>query len=143
MKVNLLFRAGPKKELIEVLAKWYVRKFGLTKSKYTLNVLLNQSPLMYGPHELGAVVDVRGYDIYIRIRSTLDKFKLIKTFGHEMVHVKQIAKGQLKAEERSFLWRGKRYPLTTRYSNRPWEIEAMSKEEILYRQVREHFRIYD
>lgn len=58
------------------------------------------------------------------------------TLAHEMVHVKQMAKGTLKSTKTgAHLWAGKRYGKQTAYLDRPWEIEAFSKQELILRRV--------
>lgn len=53
------------------------------------------------------------------------------TLAHEMVHLKQFAKGELKVDHSKW----KNQPINTdeiEYSDLPWEIEACSKEFVLY-----------
>jgi len=58
------------------------------------------------------------------------------TLAHEMVHVKQMAKGILKSTKQgAHLWAGKKYSKKTEYLNRPWEIEAFSKQELILRRA--------
>lgn len=57
------------------------------------------------------------------------------TLAHEMVHVKQLAKGKLKQVNGVNYWNGKRYRKNHRYLNLPWEVEAFSKQELLFRRV--------
>jgi len=58
------------------------------------------------------------------------------TLAHEMVHVKQMAKGTMRYEKNgSIIWAGKKYSKKVNYLDRPWEIEAYSKQEILLRRA--------
>jgi hypothetical protein len=58
------------------------------------------------------------------------------TLAHELVHVKQMAKGTLKdGPNGSNYWAGKKYSKNTKYLDRPWEIEAFSKQELLLRRA--------
>ena len=55
--------------------------------------------------------------------------EMIKVLGHEMVHVKQLAKGILKNKQNGVnIWAGKRYTNKIAYLDMPWEIEAFSKQ---------------
>lgn len=57
-----------------------------------------------------------------------------KTLLHELVHVKQYAKGELKeryAPKHTQLWKGKDHG-TTKYDDQPWEKEAHKLEDKLY-----------
>lgn len=60
---------------------------------------------------------------------------LARAICHEMVHVKQYALGELCDDVKSFvLWYGKRYDNDkVDYHDRPWEWEAIGREEGLYR----------
>ena len=57
------------------------------------------------------------------------------TLAHEMVHVKQMAKGMLKTVNGVNYWKGKCYNRRTKYLNRPWEVEAFSKQELIFRRA--------
>jgi hypothetical protein len=58
------------------------------------------------------------------------------TLAHELVHVKQLAKGTLKNRKSgSYIWAGKRYSKNTAYLSMPWEIEAFSKQELILRRA--------
>lgn len=61
---------------------------------------------------------------------------MASTLAHEMVHVKQIAKGQMKfLPNEAKIWKGKRYTKKTKYLDMPWELDAFSKQEILLRRA--------
>jgi len=58
------------------------------------------------------------------------------TLAHEMVHVKQLAKGILKNKQNGVnIWAGKRYTNKIAYLDMPWEIEAFSKQELILRRA--------
>ena len=58
------------------------------------------------------------------------------TLAHELVHVKQMAKGTLKSTKNgAHLWAGKTYSKKTAYLSMPWEIEAFSKQELILRRA--------
>lgn len=58
------------------------------------------------------------------------------TLAHELVHVKQMAKGILKSTRTGAqIWAGKKYSKRTKYLDRPWEIEAFSKQELILRRA--------
>jgi hypothetical protein len=61
------------------------------------------------------------------------------TLAHEMVHVKQLAKGVLKNKHNgTHIWAGKQYSKKTAYLDMPWEIEAFSKQELILRRAFEN-----
>ena len=62
----------------------------------------------------------------------MDSEKLIEVIAHEMVHIKQFVKGQLKRKGRQIFWMGKRYVRSrVNYYDHPWEHDAWSKEKFL------------
>ena len=74
------------------------------------------------------------YLVVIKPKRKLKEIAL--ALAHEMVHVKQMAKGILKsAKNGDHMWAGKRYSKDTAYLSRPWEIEAFSKQELILRRA--------
>lgn len=62
--------------------------------------------------------------------------ELALSLAHEMVHVKQMVKGQLKTGSNGKqIWKGKEYSSDTPYLDRPWEIEAFSRQELIMRRA--------
>lgn len=76
------------------------------------------------------------YLIVIKPGRSLEQIGL--TLAHEMVHVKQMAKGQLRTVKTGAnTWAGKRYSKDTNYLDRPWEVEAFSRQELILRRALE------
>ena len=69
----------------------------------------------------------RGFKIRLRKKKSLKS--TIRTVAHELVHVKQFAKGELS--EYHDKWQGVDHSQTD-YYNLPWEIEARTLEHILF-----------
>jgi len=60
------------------------------------------------------------------------------TLAHEMVHVKQLAKGHMKiVGNGTVVWMGKRYGKKTKYLDQPWEQHAFARQEIIARRALE------
>lgn len=76
---------------------------------------------------------VGGYMILINPNKSLAE--IARTTAHELVHVKQMAKGQLKYEKKNYVWMGKKYPRTIKYLDMPWEQEAFAKQELIMRRA--------
>jgi hypothetical protein len=68
-------------------------------------------------------------DFIIRIDTTLDIKKFVETIIHELVHVKQYARGELKPiNGRMNKWNKQKYDLNKiDYWETPWEIEAYGR----------------
>ena len=76
---------------------------------------------------------VGGYMILINPSKKLAE--IARTVAHELVHLKQMAKGQLKHTPDHYIWMGKKYPKTTAYLDMPWEQEAFAKQELIMRRA--------
>ena len=68
----------------------------------------------------------------LSVNATKSRKKILQILAHEMVHVKQYAKNELRSSgPTSASFAGKTYKLTTNleeYFNFPWEIEAFGRE---------------
>jgi len=111
-----------------------IKELKLTRSRKTLMIKVTNQDL---DKMDGATAPLDVIDSYV----VLIKPKNIKDMGitlaHEMVHVKQLAKGTLKQVNGVNYWKGKRFRKNHKYLNMPWEIEAFSKQELLFRRTLE------
>jgi hypothetical protein len=81
-----------------------------------------------------AVESGRPRTFEIEIDKGLSITKFIKTVIHELIHVRQYAKGELVDYSRGrakVSWKGKDYSKTS-YSRQPWERQAYRLQESLY-----------
>lgn len=85
----------------------------------------------------------RDFEIYLNTK--FGREELIKTICHEMVHVKQYARGELKSQNsKTSMWRGENVSLNDmEYYEYPWEIEAYGREVGLYRMYLRHLHEND
>jgi len=78
----------------------------------------------------------RKRDFVITLDARLNKKETLLALAHEMVHVKQYAKGELKdlfRPTRMVRWQGERFdPEDMDYWELPYEIEAYGREKGLY-----------
>ena len=117
-------------------ARFYANRLNLENSQYSLHICSKRG-LRTKEGKIGVTI-YRGKEIFVVLDSKLMNYRLLTTLAHEMVHVKQIARGRYKHEllETGRLqqyWCGKR--VTQEYFNRPWEIEAYNKEYRLAEQL--------
>jgi hypothetical protein len=125
-----------RKDSIAALAKFYAIRLNLLNSKRKL-VINVQSNLVKENGWTGVVGESIDDDsIIMFIDSKLSDTQLMITLAHEMVHVKQYAKGQMsskiKRNVETRYWLGKPVKKNQyHYHNSPWELEAFSKERIL------------
>lgn len=70
--------------------------------------------------------------------------KTLETLAHEMVHVKQFARGELRnAGTFDYKWMGERYSMKEEHlndTNLPWEIEAYGLEKQLRNEYLQHVK---
>lgn len=78
----------------------------------------------------------RPREFTVRIDSSQSLQDMLETVAHEMVHVKQYARGELKDSAKSYSlckWKGKTFSWQkTDYYDHPWEIEAHGRERGLF-----------
>ena len=70
----------------------------------------------------------------LEVEKNLPLRKLLETIAHEMVHVKQYARGELYEGSRTsqHRWQGKWLKKDPKYWDQPWEIEAHGREPGLF-----------
>jgi len=139
MEIEVVARKSASKTLIENCLQIYKKELNLTNSTYGLVVFTERgmsakegmrgSVFKLGPKIIGMVID-----------TGLDLERLIIALAHEMVHVKQYARGQITHGKNlnSRFWMGKKF--RGHYYDLPWEVEAFSKERVLANKV---FQIID
>ena len=123
------------KKFIEVLMPSIIQQLKLERSTKVVVIRVADE---CGPNQ-GLTVDLGinlGYMVVIKPTRSLKDLGV--TLAHEMVHVKQLAKGILKYRKTgNHIWAGKRYSKKTEYLSMPWEIEAFSKQELILRRALE------
>ena len=131
MQVVVDMRKSDRRDMVESCITIFMRELKLEKSKTTLFVF-SKKDLEKETGAAGMVYPHAANLITMDLDSRLNIDKLIQTIAHEMVHVKQIAKGQLAYEGKKIFWKGKRfYPNKMSYYDHPWEIDAWRNEKVL------------
>jgi len=109
------------REIAEKTVYWCIRK--LMPRMRTLDITL----------QLGKI-DAYGYclqetdrEYTLSIQRDLSLFDLISTVCHEMIHVKQYARKELRERQGKTMWKAKNHSNTS-YENAPWEKEAFKHE---------------
>ena len=59
---------------------------------------------------------------------------------HECVHIKQFERGDLKRVENEYFWKGEKYDNSIPYKSRPWEIEAFSLENKMWKDYKKDLK---
>lgn len=71
------------------------------------------------------------------LRSDIGAASVLPIVCHEMIHLKQMYNGQLQIVNKSFKWKGKDYPNSMPYFDRPWEMEAVQEQRKIENKVKE------
>lgn len=113
------------------------------KDKLTINIeFVNKLVEKDGVH--GDTIweddDVRPREFNIRLDASDEIPTMLRTLAHEMVHVKQFARSELKqyARIKAHRFKSEIVPNDTEYWDLPWEIEAHGREEGLYLRWLQH-----
>lgn len=117
------------RELVESIAHYVIKK--LMPRTTTLDVTIRLKTI----HEAaGYCLSYDRREFELEIKRDLKLADLLKTVAHELVHVKQYAKGELKPGRFDApVWQGRSVSLTkNNYWDLPWEIEAHGREHGLF-----------
>ena len=129
MEIKIVSRSNGRKIAIDLVTQFLRQELKLERSKFVLTIY-TMSGLRKREGYNGVVAQTGEREITMMVDSRLIEGELVQCIAHEMVHVKQIAKGQLTLDKFSRqLWLGQRVNVV--YHERPWEQEAFSRERLL------------
>lgn len=133
MDIRLGIRKSDTKEFIGMVVKFFEQELKLKKSSWAVDVYTRRGMRHEGTR--GSVTYIGPKHLVMLLDSGLDMERLVLTIAHEMVHVKQYARGQIKHKigRKTYYWMGK--PIRKGYFEQPWELEAFSKERVLANKV--------
>jgi len=123
-------RSAKKRKFIEAILPSMIQQLKLENSKKVLLVRVAKEC-----DGQGMTMPLDGLDAYVVVVQPGNYIDMGSTLAHEMVHVRQMAKGILKIENGINYWRGKKYSKKTRYLDMPWEKDAFSKQELIFRRA--------
>lgn len=133
----LSIRGGTKQQraLVEGAAVWSAYKL-MDRLAHNINVdiILKKQDDTDG-WCVWADKNIKSREFELSIKKNLDDEDLILTIMHEMVHVKQMAKGELKELYRGGhrqVWKGK--TVNKNYEDQPWEKEAYRMQDKLFKE---------
>lgn len=132
MQYEVVGRSAKKRKFLEAIMPSLIRQLKLESSKSSVLITMESDCT-----DAGLTVPMPGANMYfVVLNSKPSIVNLGITLAHEMVHVAQMAKGTLKGGPRgSQYWSGKRYSKNTDYLDRPWELQAFAKQELLLRRA--------
>jgi hypothetical protein len=132
MEFLVTAKSEKKRKFLDAIMPSMISQLGLKTSRACVVVrVANECEGM------GMTVPMDGLGSYVIIISPKLKLKDAGlTLAHEMVHVRQMAKGFLKtAKNGSATWCGKTYSKKTKYLDMPWEKDAFARQEIIFRKA--------
>lgn len=129
MEIDIKTRSAKKREFVEAIMPSMLDQLKIATSKKMLVVYI-------GPdcEQAGVTCDY-GVIYLIKINSKQTMKEIGLTLAHELVHVKQMIRGQLKTAKNSIMWVGKPYKKNMEYLEMPWEVEAFSRQELILRKA--------
>jgi hypothetical protein len=132
MMYEVVGRSSKKRKFLESIIPKIIDQLNLKSSKYSVLVTLESDC-----ENAGITVPVHNINLfYVVLNPNVSYEALGITLAHEMVHVAQMAKGKLRDGPRGTqVWAGKKFAKSTAYLDRPWEIQAFSKQELLFRRA--------
>jgi len=140
ISIDVIGGKKKERELMKSLAEFCVKKMMPRKKNLDVEITIHRN-LESKQGLLGAVVDTDDTNTFeMDICHTMSLRKKLLTVAHEMVHVKQFTRGELKHTEcvHTKSWNGTSYHEDA-YWNCPWEIEAYGRELGLFTMwVKEH-----
>ena len=126
-------------QFLNVLMPSFIKQLGLENSKKAVLVKVTRD---LEEDFQGATLNIEIADcLMVLIKppkrlTPLAMMDMATTLAHEMVHVRQLARGIMRfAPNEVRYWKGKRYSKKTKYLDMPWEIDAFSKQELLLRRA--------
>jgi hypothetical protein len=120
------------KKFVEAILPSIITQLGLDSSRKAVVIQIEDD----GTPNMGTTIPIDVLNSYIVVVKPHRNLKEIGfTLAHEMVHVRQMAKGILKSVKNGHTWAGKRYSNKTKYLDMPWEQDAFARQEIIFRRA--------
>jgi hypothetical protein len=128
--VEIVGGTKAKTSLAEEVVYWYIRKMLSRFRTLDITVKLTNCLDKSGAYGYCTMLDKRVFEI--EVDKNLRLFDFVSTLTHEMTHLKQYARGELKPlNDGRTQWKRKIYSENTSYEDSPWEKEAFRVERQL------------
>ena len=126
--MNLIEVTGGKvkeREIVEATVAWCIKKIMPRMRTLDIEVTIKKLPVAMGY----CLQCDSNRQFELEIKKGMSLFDLISTVCHEMVHVKQYARGELRyIASGTRLWKAKIISDKVEYMDLPWEKEAFEME---------------
>lgn len=118
-------------KLVKFMMPSIMKQLGLDKFDAHVAIVIEKDS-----ENLGATYELGSNIFFICLEPVKSMKDIGVTLCHEMVHVSQMIRGMLKTDENGDrIWMGKKYPADMHYTNRPWELNAYARQEIIFRRA--------
>ena len=89
-------------------------------------------------YQLGTIAPYHYQLFRVYVDNKLSKYEQRLVLAHEMIHVKQYVKGELKVTNKEeVIWKGRKYQYDYSYNRQmPWENEAYKHDNLLMKKCR-------
>lgn len=128
-------RSKQRRQLIESFGRKYAKFLNIDTKPATVYITLRKD--VGREHQSDGLTLGFDNDIFIYLQSTNNVCEMLRTLAHEMVHAKQLIRGQLKNKTTrgkvDTYWCGRKN--NKNYLEQPWEVEAFMKEALLFRRA--------
>lgn len=132
MEYKVQSRSKKLKAYVEALMPSLIKQLKLERSRKFVLIEIARD---ITPGATGSTTNLPGMDAYVVALKPQKLVDLGSTLAHEMTHVKQFAKGHFQIVDGKYFWKGKRVTKRVKYLDQPWEVEAFSRQEILFRKA--------
>ncbi len=127
------------RSLAQEVAYWALDQLVSRRMQNSLDIRIEIKPFVNEGNNVGYTTweydNIRPREFLIEIDKSIDDEEFTETIIHEMVHVKQFAKEELKERFKPYhreLWFGKEIDTKNKYSSLPWEKDAYKLQVKLY-----------
>lgn len=119
------------KRYIESLLPSMLSQLKLMNSRQHLQIILDKDI-----EHSGETIPLQGVGtVLVVLKPTRNLVNLGITLAHELTHVAQFAKGTLQLTPKGKRWKGRFYGRNVAYLQQPWEVQAFSKQELIFRRA--------
>lgn len=134
MEYQVKTRSARIRRFVESIMPSIIDQLGLANSRRYVMIEIGRSA---GIGNEGITVPLPELDSYV-ISIKLDRLADVGvTLAHEMVHVRQLARGLLRLHRGRRYWRGKLVSSRVPYLDTPWERDAFACQELIFRKALE------